>query len=414
MDVQTQYEFTAKVDAVMAMFGDPEYQRQKLIDAGHTNIEVPECGLADDGSLRIVSRRTVAVDVPGALKRILKPTNTVTQTDVWQPGKRGPRSGTWTVEIKGIPIHLSGTMQLGCEGARERRNNRRRPQGVGTARGWKAREACAQQLPRIDRAGAGFQRALACGTGVTPAPADDAEGGRVGGPVVSVRGEARRTVAPDAVHLQGAVTESGHSKAEALRSAAEAVERLTAALRPLGGQALTVDTERAPLTWSMQSTGTHPEGEPNPQSGKWELTGRITSVVSLGLAVRDFSLLDAVAEALAPQQAVAIHNTFWSVDDDNPAWPDVRAAAIHSAIRKGRDYASALGGTLLDVLHVADAGLLGSDNGAAYRTSGVRMAAATSAGGPESGVPALDPVPQELVATIEARFSLAGVELADL
>ena len=117
MDVQTQYEFTAKVDAVMAMFGDPEYQRQKLIDAGHTNIEVPECGLADDGSLRIVSRRTVAVDVPGALKRILKPTNTVTQTDVWQPGKRGPRSGTWTVEIKGIPIHLSGTMQLAAKGS---------------------------------------------------------------------------------------------------------------------------------------------------------------------------------------------------------------------------------------------------------------------------------------------------------
>ncbi len=247
---------------------------------------------------------------------------------------------------------------------------------------------------------------------MTPVPASVDES--FVGPVVSVRGEARQTVTPDAVHLQGAITEHGLSKPEALRQAAAAAERLTAALRPLGGRPLTVDSERAPLTWSLQSAGTQPEGEPNPHTGKWELTGRIASVVSVGLTVRDFSVLDAVGEALAPQQAVAIHSTAWTVDDDNPAWPDVRAAAIHSAIRKGRDYAAALGGALLDILHVADAGLLGSDNGSAYRASGRRMAMATSAGGPESGVPTLDPVPQELVATIEARFSLTGVALSTL
>ncbi len=113
MDLKTEYRFEADAEAVFAMFSDPEYQRQKLVDAGHTHVEVVECGLAEDGkTFRIVTRRTVAVDVPGVLKRVLTPTNTVTQTDEWGEGTKGGRTGTWKVDIKGVPIHLSGTMQL--------------------------------------------------------------------------------------------------------------------------------------------------------------------------------------------------------------------------------------------------------------------------------------------------------------
>jgi hypothetical protein len=113
MDLKTEYQFKANADAVFAMFSDPEYQRSKLVDAGHTHVEVLECGLAADGqTFRIVTKRTVALDVPGVLKRVLTPTNTVTQTDEWAEDKKGVRSGTWKVDIKGVPIHLSGTMQL--------------------------------------------------------------------------------------------------------------------------------------------------------------------------------------------------------------------------------------------------------------------------------------------------------------
>ena len=114
MDLQTQYQFDAGVDAVFAMFTDAEYQRQKLVDAGHANVEVLECGPTDDGkSIRIVSRRTVAVEVPGVLKRVLPATNTVTQTDEWDAEPEGStRAGTWKVDIRGVPIHLSGTMHL--------------------------------------------------------------------------------------------------------------------------------------------------------------------------------------------------------------------------------------------------------------------------------------------------------------
>jgi hypothetical protein len=113
MDLKTEYRFDAGTDAVFAMFTDAEYQRQKLVDAGHGQVEVLECGPGEDGTtVRIVTRRTVAVDVPGVLKRVLSPTNSVTQTDEWAAEQDGGRSGTWKVDIKGVPIHLSGTMLL--------------------------------------------------------------------------------------------------------------------------------------------------------------------------------------------------------------------------------------------------------------------------------------------------------------
>jgi uncharacterized protein YndB with AHSA1/START domain len=113
MDLKTEYQLDADPDAVFAMFTDPEYQRQKMVDAGHTHVEVVECGPGDvAATVRIVTRRTVAVDVPGVLKRVLKPTNSLTQTDEWAAEQDGVRTGTWKVDIKGVPIHLSGTMHL--------------------------------------------------------------------------------------------------------------------------------------------------------------------------------------------------------------------------------------------------------------------------------------------------------------
>jgi uncharacterized protein YggE len=129
--------------------------------------------------------------------------------------------------------------------------------------------------------------------------------------------------------------------------------------------------------------------------------------------VRAFGLLDALGALLAAHEAVSVHHVDWQVDWDNPAWPDVRAAAVQAAIRKARDYATALGGSLRSVEHVADAGLLGGDGGQ-YRFTAAPMARAAAAAGGEPDAPSLDPVPQELVAVIEARFTAGDVSLVTL
>jgi len=233
------------------------------------------------------------------------------------------------------------------------------------------------------------------------------------GPLLSVRGDARQTVPPDYAIMAGAIELSRQSKAAALRAAAAALDSLTASLAALGAVALGAETGRGRLTWSAQSATTRAEQRENEQTGRYEPTGRVIATVAVMITVRAFDLLDALGAALAAHEDFSIADVSWHVDWDNPGWPQVRAAAIQAAIRKGHDYAAALGGSLRSVEHIADPGLLGGGgDGPGFRSAGARMARALSSAGGEPDTPSLDPVPQELAATIEARFTATGVSLA--
>jgi len=181
------------------------------------------------------------------------------------------------------------------------------------------------------------------------------------GVLVSVRGEARRIVPPDQADAAVTVASSRESKAEAVRAAAAGLDGLTADLAAHGGVALDAGTGRRPLTWSAHSVRTHLEHAHDERTGRYEPTGRVAAEVAVVIAVRAFELLDALGAVLAAHEAVTAHEVSWHVDWDNPAWPEVRAAAVHAAVAKGRDYAAALGGSLRGVEHIADAGLLGGD-----------------------------------------------------
>jgi uncharacterized protein YggE len=229
-----------------------------------------------------------------------------------------------------------------------------------------------------------------------------------GSALLSVRAEARQLVAPDYAVVDGMIEHTTGSKAETVRLAAASVDRLTTDLAALGGVPFEAGSQRRPLTWSVYSSGTHDERYHDKQTGRMERTGQVTATVSLQVTVRDLDLLDAVSGVLAAQQSLNVHSVSWHVDWDNPAWPQVRAAAIQAAIGKARDYATALGGTVERVEHVADAGLLGGD---AVTAQPMRMHARAMAagGGGGPGTPTLNPVPQELIAIIDARFRTAGV-----
>jgi uncharacterized protein YggE len=140
-----------------------------------------------------------------------------------------------------------------------------------------------------------------------------------------------------------------------------------------------------------------------------ERTGQVTATVALRVTVRDLDTLDGLSGVLAAQPDLNVHGVTWHADWDNPAWPQVRAAAIGAAIGKARDYAAALGATVHHVEHIADAGLLGGDTASQHWSRS--MAFRASGGGDQPGTPALIPVPQELTATIEARFRTTDVSL---
>jgi uncharacterized protein YggE len=225
--------------------------------------------------------------------------------------------------------------------------------------------------------------------------------------LISVRGEAELTVPPDYCVQRGTLTAVEATKADALRAVAGSQFRLIADLTALGAVALTAATERAPLTWSAESARTEFEQDPvkTDARGKFARTGRTIATVYLSIAIRDFERLDPLATTFAGHESFTLNIVNWQVDHDNPSWPIVRAAAIQNAIGKGRDYAAALGGRLDELEHLADSGLLGGDADS-HRRAGrsVSMGISAMAFGGGGDTPSLDPVPQELSATVDARF----------
>jgi uncharacterized protein YggE len=223
--------------------------------------------------------------------------------------------------------------------------------------------------------------------------------------LLSVRGHARRTVEPDQAAVSCTITSVSDSPGAGLAVVSGTLAAVTGQLAELGGQPLTAETGRAQLTWSTQSLSSQPEYDHDKVTRVHGPTGRHHTSVGLLITLRDFALSERITSVLTGHSGLSVHSVSWTVDADNPGWPQVRADAIQAALRTGQDYAAALGGSVVAVQHVADAGLLGGDSAGGQ----IPLAFAASAGGggltsPGDSV-ALDPVPQELRATIEARFT---------
>jgi uncharacterized protein YggE len=225
--------------------------------------------------------------------------------------------------------------------------------------------------------------------------------------LLSVRAEARRTIAPDYVTVHCGLSTKADSKVAALAQLRAAQQVLIGALTELGGTPLTVESRRSGLTWSVGSVGTHDEHDLDKASGRHSPTGRVIANARVVITGRDMALLPKLEEAVGSVERLNVDGITWHVDVDNEEWRAVRADAIAAALAKGRDYAAALGGTVTTVDHVADAGLLSSgDMQAARALSYGSPGAATAAefSGPSS-TPSLDPVPQEIHAVVEARLT---------
>jgi len=230
-----------------------------------------------------------------------------------------------------------------------------------------------------------------------------------GSPLLSVRAEAWQLAAPDYAVVDGQIEHTADAKEEAVRSVTGSLDRLTADLAALGAVPFDAGAGRHPLTWSAYSWTIREERYHDKETMRMMRTGQVTATVALRVTIRDLDALDGLSGVLGAHPGLNVHGVTWHVDWDNPAWPQVRAAAISAAIGKARDYAAALGATVHHVEHIADAGLLGGDTGPSHLGRSVAFRAA--GGSDQQGTPALTPVPQELTATIEARFRTTDVSL---
>jgi uncharacterized protein len=228
--------------------------------------------------------------------------------------------------------------------------------------------------------------------------------------VISVRGDAEQLVPPDLGTVHCMIRTVAASKAIALQDAAAAQDVLVNDLTQFGAVPFTADAPKQPLAWLTRSATTDLEYS-DKRDGSYGPTGNVIAQLAVTLYVRDFARRDELDVLLARHEQLNVQWVGWHVDADNPGWSAVRAAAIRTAILRGRDYAAALGGSLVRIDQVADAGLLGGgDSLPEHHARGVMLASGAAAD--DGGAPSLDPVPQSLVAVIEARFTAAVPPLA--
>ena len=106
------YEYDADVETVFAVFADPAFIEAKYEAIGSAGADVEKNDASAEGQ-HLVVRRVVAMNVPGFAKKVLKPENTIVQTEQWGTARAdGSREGTWEADAVGVPSTTGGTLRL--------------------------------------------------------------------------------------------------------------------------------------------------------------------------------------------------------------------------------------------------------------------------------------------------------------
>ena len=110
MNVTASHTYAAPLERVLDMLTDPAATAAKYESLGHRDVHVLECERSES-ALRIRSSRVVDVALPSFARKVLKPTNTMVQTDEWRKTATG-WEGSFEIAVTGSPVQLRGTMRL--------------------------------------------------------------------------------------------------------------------------------------------------------------------------------------------------------------------------------------------------------------------------------------------------------------
>lgn len=229
------------------------------------------------------------------------------------------------------------------------------------------------------------------GTGTGTGTADE--------PRLRVHGEATVEVEPELVTLAITVTARGRDRRATLD---ELTRRNSAALDLLKAHSDTLDKLD---TGSFTVT-------PELSDRRAEKVRAYRGSVRIHATLTDFAALGELTTRLADLDLTRVQGPWWSLRPDSPAHRRAREEAVHSAVRRAREYAHALGAELRALLELSDTGTESGPpipfHGAAL-TAGVRSFTADSA---EYAPPLeLEPERQTVFAQVTAHFTMTRPEL---
>ena len=112
MKMTIDHHYDADVERVYALISDPDFIERKYVAIGGRDVAVDRSE-ADDGSVEVVTKRTVLVDLPGFAKKVLTPSQTTIQHETWLAATSdGERICTYFVDVQGAPSRIEGKHTL--------------------------------------------------------------------------------------------------------------------------------------------------------------------------------------------------------------------------------------------------------------------------------------------------------------
>jgi uncharacterized protein YggE len=218
----------------------------------------------------------------------------------------------------------------------------------------------------------------------------------VGSPaVISVRGEALLTVEPEVVDLTVVVSTQAKDRREAFERLVKRNDEVLGLLRSYGDSVERIESS---------GVAVHPEVR---KGGRDEKVRSYGGAVRVEVRIADFAVLGEIVARVADLEAAHLEGPRWRLRRTSPVYRKARTRAVGEARTRAEDYAEALGSRITGLIELADSGLMQTERvrtvAAQYSSRAVAGAAAVS-GAAEPPALDLEPVSQEVRASVEARF----------
>jgi uncharacterized protein YggE len=221
-------------------------------------------------------------------------------------------------------------------------------------------------------------------------------------PLLAVRGEIVLDVEPEIARIEVSVAATGADRAgtlQLLRERAAAVEKILASFPDAIDKSETSGVRIGPQLSSRAPR---------------ERVSGYHGAIHHAITVTGFDRLGELMAQLADQDLTEVGGPWWELRPGSQVYRDARVAAARDAVRRARDYATALGSELAGLVELADARLLSEARGHAESRAATAPRLPQRASLAVADEPAFDltPARQTVRATVEARFTISQPDLA--
>jgi len=219
----------------------------------------------------------------------------------------------------------------------------------------------------------------------------------VDGPTIAVRGSWTAQLPPELARVHVSIGARSADRTQALGYLTSRLGEARALLVGYGDAVESVDT--GPLWVRPQFKDS---SRPRERVSGYLAGSAVTATVV------DFAVLGDLVLRLADRELVSLTGPFWELRPDSDAYRQARTEAVRDARRRAEEYAAAAGARLTGLVEIADLGLSAHESFPAAPAAMFSRAARDSVADEISFD--VEPVPQTVSATVEARFTCSQPE----